>query len=64
MNDVPHYEIWGGWCDDAEHGATAEFLETVMWSLSRAKEICREYRANGNRYAYIRDMNQSGKIIY
>lgn len=57
-----HYEIWGGWNDDADHGVEAEFLETVMGSITEARLICKEYQ-KGNRYAYIRDMNDDGKVV-
>lgn len=57
-----HYEIWGGWNEDANNDAPAEFIETVMGSITEARLICNEYR-KGNRYAYIRDMNDEGKVV-
>lgn len=59
---MDHFEIWGGWNDDAEHGVEAEFLETVMDSITVARTIREQYQ-KGNRYAYIRDMNHNGKIV-
>lgn len=59
----PHYEVWGNFTDEAYFGFDAEFIETAM-SFDEAKKICDFERSNPNRYAYVRDMNQDGKIVY
>lgn len=60
---MDHYEVWGGFCADSEHGAPSEFLETAM-SWEEAKTACDEYRKHGYRYAYVRDMNNNGETVY
>lgn len=57
----PDYEIWGGWTDDAAHGAEAEHLEDCL-SLSEAQEAVEKYQKNGGRYAFIKDKN-TGRTI-
>lgn len=56
-----HYEIWGGWNDDAAQNVEAEFLETCG-SLAQVLQALSEYR-KGNRYAYARDMNDNLKVL-
>ena len=58
--EKPHYEIWGGYCDD--DGAEAEFLEHFE-SEYEARGALSQYRTS-NRYAYIRDMNHDGRVLH
>ena len=57
----PHYEIWGNWHDDSEHGVADQFLETCT-SLEQVKDLLKQYRTD-YRYAYAIDMEEYPKIL-